>query len=174
MNDIEISFAVLEPHFEAVRDVFSSYEVEPHIKMEKIHSVKMIIDPAIRDVERHHAACRDDGSMILFSPQAAFLNLETLVAIIAHEFGHAADHLYPGCWLITKNGRGENEATWIGDCDSKYHRKYRNLWHQRNRDQIEWSADAIASKVVGKRITYCGPCLLQCFSGGIERPEGLR
>lgn len=173
VDDLELAAAVLEPHFDAVRDVFAEFRPDGGVPLSKIKKVKLIVDPAIRNSPRHYAACRTDGKYILLAPQAADLPLEQLVAIISHEFGHAADFNYPGKWL-TPN-RGDEEAIWVGDHeDSKQLRKWFKLWNQRSDDQIEMAADSIAYTVTGMPISYCGPCMLQCFSGTRSRPRGLR
>ncbi len=52
--------------------------------------------------------------------------------------------------------------------------RIRNAWSSRTDDQTEWDADSIAYAVTGKKVQYCGRCLVQCFSGGRNRPAGLR
>jgi len=172
-DDLELAAAVLEPHFDAVRDVFAEYRPNGGNPLKKLCKVQLIVDEAVRDSPRHYAACRTDGKYIILAPQAAELPLETLVAIITHEFGHAADFMYPGMWVSPD--RGDEEAIWIGDREpDKYTRKWFKLWNQRSDDQVEMAADSIAYTVTGMPITYCGPCMLQCFSGQKARPRGLR
>lgn len=182
--------AVLEPHFDAVRDVFVEFEPEPGVKLDALRQTRFVVDPDAHDSPRHFARCRDDGKLIKFAPEAAQLDLETLTAITAHEFGHAADFAYPGRWVATR----DKKARWIGEGGSWHYdrqgnaewrpergnqgklvRRYQQLWHERGDDQIEWSADSIAFAVTGIQVYYCGPCMLQCFdAAGAARPGGLR
>jgi hypothetical protein len=170
----EIAATVVAPHFEGVRDVFLSFSPEPDLRLQKLKKIKFVIDESMHDTPRHFAATRDDGLLMLFAPEIVDLDVETLVAIIAHEFGHALDFLYPARFYMPADGPAE--ATWIveRDLDTRAFRTWSKIWDKRNRDQIEWAADGIAEFMTGKHITYCGPCILQCFSGGIERPKGLR
>lgn len=167
--DEQVAFAVLEPHFDAVRDHYAEYEPEPGQPLSKVRRTRLVVDETIRDRPRRYAGCRDDGLLVVFAPQAVRLPLEQLVAMMAHELGHAADFLYPARWL---SRRGET-AVWVPE-DAPKQGKIRRLWSERTDDQIEWSADSIAYAVTGRSIQYCGCRLLQCFDGGIERPEGLR
>jgi hypothetical protein len=168
--DVEVAAAVLEPHFCAVRDAFVDFAPEGGRSMSRLKRTRMVVDPSIHDSQRHYAACRDDGLLIKIAPEAASLELENLVAILVHEFGHAADFAYPAQWIMVQRGQ---PAVWIGDRDDKPGRTWRRMWQERTDDQVEWSADAIGEAVTGLEIRYCGPCMLQCFSG-IERPAGLR
>jgi len=170
-NSDEVAAAVLEPHFDAVRDTFSEFEAESGVTLSKLKKVKMIVDPSVHDSPRHFAQCRDDGMLIKLAPQAAKLPWENLVAILLHEFGHAADFAYPAMWVTSFSN--SDPAVWVGMREDKYTRKWRNLWNVRNDDQVECSADAIAHAVAGISIKYCGPCMVQCFSGA-DRPGGLR
>lgn len=166
-TDYEIEASVLAPYFDAVRDKFVSYD---GASLKKLKKTKFLLEPSVHDSERHYAACREDGGLILFSPEVVHLEEESVVAIIAHEFGHAADFCYPAQWLVHYESR---PAMWIGRGDTEGHRKWRKLWNKRNADQIEKAADDIAWAVLGKRITYCGSCYIQCFTGR-DRPKGLR
>ncbi len=175
LTDDEMVTSVLAPHFCAVQDVVAAHEVEPGFCLEKAKKVRFVIDPEIHDKPRHFAATRDDGVLMLFAPQIIDLPFDTLVAILAHEFGHALDFLYPGRWYSRSDGPGE--AFWIAerDMDTKAFRSWRKVWETRRRDHVEWAADGIALSVTGKEITYSGNCLLQTFSGiGSDRPKGLR
>lgn len=167
----EVAAAVLEPHFDAVRDTFVEYAPESGQSLSKLKRTRMIVDPSVHDTPRHFARCRTDGLLIQIAPEAADLPLEKLVAVLVHEFGHAADFAYPGNWITPE--RAGAEAIWIGDRSDKPARKWRRLWVDRPDDQVEWAADAIAETVTGLKVTYCGPCMVQCFSG-IERPARLR
>ena len=196
VDEDEIAHTVLQPHFDAVRDEFAAFEVAPGVPLGRLRRVRYVITSEARSSERHFAATLDTGMSMIFAPQIVDLPVETLVAILAHEFGHAADFAYPACWTWPKNAPGA--AMWVGESDharaaawrftfGKAGAKSRSggddkapsenwafAWHRRNRDQIEWAADAIATAVTGQAIGYCGPCMLQCFHGGMARPAGLR
>lgn len=169
--DDEAAAAILLPHFDAVRDTFSEFETEDG-RLEKIDRVKFLIDSDYHDSERHFAACRTDGKLIYFAPQIVKLKHESVVAIIAHELGHAADFLYPAHWMTALDGEAV-PAKWIGEPTSSTVLGWRRIWEERSPDQVEWAADAIAYRIIGKKIGYCGPCMIQCFSGK-PRPRGLR
>jgi hypothetical protein len=159
-DEVEVAAQVILPVYDAVRDVFAD-------EVPRVGSTKLVVTNEVRDSERHYAGCREDGSQILVAPEAANLSGEQLVAILAHELGHAADFLYPACWRF----RGRAPA----EFKEPKRKKLAALrsWHARSDDEVELMADAIAWAITGQKITYCGPCLVQCFSG-IERPRGLR
>lgn len=168
-DDVELAYAIIEPHFDAVRDHYAEFTpVGAGAPLEAVRRTKLIVDDTVRDSDRHYAACRDDGLLVVIAPQAARLPFEQMLAILCHEMGHATDFLYPGRWL----GRRGKRAEWVPDGAKKMAR-IRRLWSERNDDQVEFDADSIAQAVTGRRIEYCGPCLLQCFSGGVTRPPGL-
>jgi hypothetical protein len=169
VGESEIAATVLTPHFDAVRDVFAEHVVADGQPLSRLRRTRFIVDPSIRDDERHFAGCRQDGMLILLAPEAADLPINTLVAILAHEFGHAADFAYPARWWCERDA----PARWIADDSTKKARAWRKAWPHRNDDQMEWDADSIAHAVTGRPIGYCGPCYLQCF-GGEPRPKGLR
>jgi hypothetical protein len=169
-DDEEIAYTVIEPHFDAVRDTFADRIVAPSERMGLLRRTKLVVDrSSVRDSERHYAKCRDDGLLILMAPEAADLEVDTLVALICHEFGHAADFLYPGRWLW----RRDEAAIWLPG-DTKKMGSIRRAWAERTDDQVEWAADSIARAITGRTIGYCGECMVQCFSGGKSRPGGLR
>lgn len=174
LSSEEIAASVILPHFHAVQDVFSSYRPEPGFRLTRLQRVDFIIDPNLHDKPRHFAATRDDGRLMMFAPQIVDLDVHTFVAILMHEFGHATDFAYPGRWMMPPDG--PEKATWIceSDVDTKPFHKWRKIWEDRTRDQVEWAADGIAQSITGKSIGYCGDCVLQCFEGGIPRPKGLR
>jgi hypothetical protein len=172
---------VLAPYFNGARDTYVAFSPEPGMTLEKLAKTQFVVDAKNHNSGRHFASTRDDGMLMVFAPQLVQLPVETLIAILAHEFGHAADFAYPAHWLT--RGQPDDRAKWIGDpSETKQARKWRRLWYDQNdhsgrdgnRDRIEWRADAIAFTVTGNRLGYCGDCLLQCFNGGIERPPGLR
>lgn len=189
---------VLQPHFDAVRDVFSAYVPEgASSPLSKLARVRFIVSEEMHDSERHFAATRTDGALMIFAPQIVDLPLESLVAILGHEFGHAADMAYPGCWTWPFDHAGL--CHWIGDEPADRATAWRaafgsrsarsrnpgdddapaynwmRAWHDRSNDSVEWAADGICEAVTGRRPRYCGPCLIQSFGAcGIERPAGLR
>lgn len=171
LENSEVAASIITPHFDAVRDVFAEFCPAPAEPLDKLFRCRLVIDPAMHDTPRHYAACRDDGMQVLVAPEAADLPSGTLIAILVHELGHAADFAYPGRWLFTSRSE---PAQWIVEPGSKIGHKARKLWHDRDDDQIEWTADAVALAVTGKKIGYCGRCMIQCFEGGIPRPRGLR
>jgi hypothetical protein len=165
----QLAFAVLEPQYAAVRDHYAAFVVEPGVTLERVRKTRLLVDESVRDSDRHYAACRDDGLLVVLAPQAARLPFDELLAILCHELGHAVDFLYPGRWS-TERGRA---AVWIPD-GAKRMGRHRRLWHERSDDQVEWAADSIAEAVTGRRIRYCGCRMIQCFQGGVDRPPGLR
>jgi hypothetical protein len=165
----EMSATVLAPYFDAVRDVFAAYEPQAGERLTKLEQTRFVVEPEMHDSERHFAGCRQDGLLILLAPESIELPEETLVAVLAHEFGHAADYAYPARWLPERDA----PACWLNDLSTKEAKRWRKAWPDRSDDQVEWAADSIAQAVTGRKIGYCGPCHLQCWSGG-PRPAGLR
>lgn len=189
MDRLELAAFMLEPHFDAVRDCFVEFEPEPGEALIKLRRTRLVVDDSVRTSERHYAACRDDGLLIKIAPEATSLDARTLTAIIAHEFGHAADFAYPGRWLAFQDEPAiwlSEGGAWVRDrhgdmqwnpetgAEAKQVRKWQRMWHRRSDAQVEWAADSIAYAVTGHKIGYCGPCMIQCFSGGRPRPESLR
>ena len=117
----EVAAAELAPHFDATKDAFVSFEPEPEdlpgMCLDKLQRTRMVVDPSVRDTERHFARCRDDGLLIELAPECVELPFEQLVAVLAHEMGHAADFAYPGCWVNPGGAKGE--AVWIGHLKTK-------------------------------------------------------
>jgi hypothetical protein len=182
IDALEVAASILQPHFDAVRDVFAAHVVDlsharllraDSTRLSKAGKVRFVIDPSAHDTARHFAATRDDGLQMYFAPEFVDLPVETVTAILAHEFGHACDFLYPGHWLMPAHGPGK--AQWIGPPGaSREAHKWLKLWRARPRDQVEWAADGIAQAVTGKSLGYSGDCMLQTFRGGVPRPKGLR
>jgi hypothetical protein len=170
---VELAASVVQPHFDAVRDVFLEHTPAPGETLGMLARTRFEIDTEIHDSRRHFAATRDDGLLMMFAPGIVDLDLETLAAILAHEFGHATDFLYPARWLTPMDGPGK--AAWIPvGTPPKLSARWSKLWKDRTRDQVEWAADGIGEAVTGKPIRYCGNLLLQCFTGTKERPRWLR
>jgi hypothetical protein len=162
---------IVTPSFDAVRDLYC----EAHERLEGAKDMSVVdlrINQAMHDTERHFAACYTTGKRIELAPEAADLPLETLAAILAHEFGHASDFLHPGRWEFIAR---DKPARWVdADPSSGTAKAMHKRWLERNDDEVEWWADAIAYAITGRHIGYCGPCLLQCFDRGVLRPRGLR
>lgn len=167
-----IAAAILQPHFDAVRDIFVGYHKRHGGLADKLRKTRLRVDKSVHDTRRHFMATRDDGSEVLAAPEAADLPIETITAIDAHEFGHVDDFVHPARWLFVSQ---QEPAIWLpDDLPDKKRVKLERQWLERGDDEIEWTADAIAFAVTGKRIGYCGRCVLQCLKGGIPRPRGLR
>lgn len=183
MKDEELAAVILQPHFDAVRDEFIRYSPSPGVTLDRLRKTHLLVDEGVHNKPRHFAACRDDGLQILCAPKIVVaVDVEQMVAILAHEFGHASDMAYPGQWVVVRPGTGHQKAIWIGDSTDRHAVQWRErLWHERTRDVIEWTADAIAELVTGRTIHYCGDCVLQCFAPvegaplrHAHRPKGLR
>lgn len=122
----------------------------------KIARVKVVVGLGFDDLHaggRHLAATRGDGKAMTLSPNLGALDPGTRLAITAHEFGHAADFLYPGRWL---------EDGSLEPCMKR--------WRARDKDAIERAADQIAEAVMGRTISYAGPKNLQTFAEDAVRP----
>ena len=136
----------------------------------------------VHDTPRHFAGCRDDGKLVVAAPQLADLPIDNVVAVFSHELGHAVDFLYPTRFQLVIEELREFPGDWdvdiqrrpTADLDAKTLRAVMDQWKNRDEEQIEQLADAIAELVVKKPVTYAGPCLLQTFAGGEPRPVGLR
>ena len=136
-----------------------------------VKKVEFFVAPEMHDTERHFAACSENGKKILCAPELAELDYSFVIGIMAHEFGHATDFLYPVEFFLGKEGverrsrASESETQWI---------RWTKTWEKRSYDVVEKTADGIAEKVLGMPIGYAGPCKLQNFRTGEARPQGLR
>ncbi len=160
------AYQVLEPYFNAVRDDYLA------AGLKKVKRVKLFVAPAMHDSERHFGACKDDGSRILLAPELADVSDRVMLAIMAHEFAHATDFLYPGEFVLGKGGPALRRAE--REVEEKQWSKWLKAWHQRGADVIELTADAIAERVMGVSYGYQGPCHIQSFDATRARPMGLR
>ncbi len=163
----EEAHMILEPYFEAVRERYLE------AGLDRCSGVRLVIDAAMHDSARHFAACHDDGKVIRLAPELAELPEDTVLAITAHELGHAADFLYPGEFAL---GREDEPALRRSPESMKakhWHRWLRD-WGARDGDLVELTADAIAHYALGVRYGYRGPCLIQSFGATRLRPVGLR
>ena len=137
----------------------------------RCNEVKLWCASWIHDTERHFAACTHDGDEIYCAPEMADLPEGVVLAIFAHEFGHAVDFLYPAQFGLGRDGVVRRNFERVSD---KQVRAWTRGWRARDDDAVERTADAIAQHVLGTTIGYCGPCQLQCFNQGVRRPAGLR
>jgi hypothetical protein len=163
----EEAHLILSPYFEVVRDRYVDAGLEHCAR------VRLVVDPKMHDTARHFAACQDDGKVILLAPELAELPEDAVLAICAHELGHAADFLYPGQFAM----RGDDEPAAWRDPESmkpKHWHRWLRDWEARDADLVELSADAIAHFAMGVRYGYRGPCLIQTFGVVSPRPVGLR
>jgi hypothetical protein len=159
---------LLDPFIDEVRRGYLAFGLG------KIERVKVKISEEARDGLRHFAMCRTDGGLIVLSPDVIGLPVATAQGIIAHEFGHAADYLYPGAFqraafgkaVFHEYGQRSNDGVPQGVADR---------WRARTDDEIELDADAIAETVLKVKIGYAGPCMLETIGAGVRpRPPGLR
>ena len=163
---LDEALAVLEPYFDAVKDRYLDQGFE------RVSRTRLYCAPWVRDSPRHFAACREDGRAIIAAPELAELSQEIVVAIKAHELGHAVDFLYPGEFWLGRDGgiRRQN----LDEVDDTQRARVLRAWESRDAHLVEVTADRIAEHVMGEPIGYVGPCSLQCFSRGKARPQSLR
>jgi hypothetical protein len=172
---VEEAYAILEPYFLAVQERFVAEGAG------RTGDVQLEVAPWAHDAPRHFAATATTGSPVVVAPELAELPEETVLAILAHEFGHAVDYLYPGEYVLVDDGELElvrlppTPAHDLGGQrgEQAYLARMRR-WEHRDDDTVERTADAIAEYFTGHAIGYCGPCSLQCFDRGVSRPKGLR
>ena len=161
----EEALVVLEPYFISVQERFVAQGLE------RCARTRLWCAEWIHDTERHFAACSDDGLNIYAAPELADLPDNTVLAILAHEFGHSADFLYPAQFVRGRQGTTRRNFEAVSD---KQVRAWMKGWRGRDDDAVEFAADHIAEYVLGVPIGYTGPCMLQCFNRGTARPAGLR
>ncbi len=162
----EEAYVVLEPYFEVIRDEYLAQGFK------KCKRTRLFIAPAMHDSPRHFGACKDDGSAILLAPELADVADTVMLAIMAHEFGHATDFLYPGEFVLGRSGPAGRRIK--SDVEEKQWSKWLKAWHHRDEDVVERTADAIAERVMGVPYGYQGPCWIQSFDAARARPMGLR
>lgn len=176
-TDCELALVILEPYFEAARERFLEFSEARGLESKKLARTRLECGLDMHDTPRHFAGAAEDGSRIRVAPQIVDLPEDTVAAILAHEFGHILDHLNPGRFVLQAD---EESLLFIGDIEEDVQRadKVRlariRQWRSRNEHSVELVADLIAAEVIGKRIGYSGPCLLQGFGRGIPRPASLR
>jgi len=162
---VEDAYGILLPFAEEVRELYLD------AGFVAVKKVEFTVSRAMHDTARHFAACETSGRRILVAPELAELDHPFVVGILAHEFGHAVDFLYPVEFALGRGGvvrrrrASESDTQWV---------RWTKAWEQRSDDVVEQTADGIAEKVWGAPIGYAGPCLLQNFQIGQRRPVGLR
>jgi len=163
----EKALLILEPYFLAMQETFVG------AGLDAAKRVQLYVAPSMHDSPRHFAGTRDDGIVVMLAPEMVELPENTVAAIIAHEFGHAADFLYPGEFALgpERVAMRRNRSAFDGD---DHWARWVKEWEKRDDDVVEFVADAIAEMVTGRRIGYTGPCKLQAFDRGKARPQGLR
>lgn len=145
----------------------------------RVKRVRLFVTEEVRDNRRHFAACRTDGLEMLVAPELVLLDVDSAAAVIAHEFGHAVDFLYPGRFLLVDGKLHEwTHPDWSKGAAEPHARFAQNRvrqWTSRSSDAVERTADAIAEHAMGRPISYGGDCMIQTFDHGIRpRPAGLR
>ncbi len=166
---LDEAFVVIEPYFEAVRERYVA------TGLDRCSRVRLFCAGHLHDTPRHFAACRDDGLIIMVAPELAAAEImeDTILAVMAHELGHATDFLYPGEFAFG----GDDAPAIRRDSDSmkrKHWLSWQRSWEERDDDLVERTADAISHYALGFRYGYAGPCMLQSFDSARARPYGLR
>lgn len=161
----EQALAILEPIWAAICVIFAANSFPEPAKC------RVEIDVNAHDSCRHFAATRVDGALMIVAPELADMPPETAEAILAHEAGHIVDFCHPGRFWFR---RGKLED--VAPLPQKGRQKILNLWAGRSDDEVEHVGDAIAERVMQRRIGYIGRpgCLIQTWDRGKKRPEGLR
>lgn len=157
--------SILEPYFVAAQEVFVAFGYD------KCAKVRFSVSSAMHDSPRHFAACSGDGARIICAPELAELPEHFVIGIMFHELGHAADLSMPGYHYFGANGITLRRRDSYSDHEW---RKIVRAWDERDYDTVERTADSIANMVSGLSIGYAGPCQLQTFEAGEDRPTGLR
>lgn len=161
------------------REALTSYFSETKLLfvecgLTKLRKVDLVVDGSVRDSGRHYAACREDGRVILVSPAMADLPHDSVAAIFAHEFGHAADFSYPARFLVADGELVQRSGTSAAGIDDRWAYNQSKQWVERPDDAVELTADLIAEWVTGRQIRYSGSRCVQTYGAGVSpRPEGL-
>jgi hypothetical protein len=168
---------IIEPYFLAVQELFIAHEMAS-LGQSKLRKTRIECSIDAADTARHFAGCDETGKLIVFAPQLVELQEETVLGILAHEFGHALDFAYPGQYSLDDEAvlsYRPNAPEPSTDARSAQARTAGlRQWRARDPDTVERTADEIAKHVTGRHIGYLGPCLLQTLDEGRVRPLGLR
>jgi hypothetical protein len=176
-HDREVALAILEPYFEAAREVYLDFASARGLDLRGLKKLRLECDPDMHDTPRHFAGAAQDGSVIVLAPQLVDLPEDTVAAIIAHEFGHILDFLNPGHFVSDMEAQA---LVLLRESDADEQRAAKNRlarvrqWEARDEHSVELTADLIAQAAIGQRIGYSGPCMLQGFGRGVSRPAKLR
>lgn len=170
----EAALEVLIPTIEEVAALFVT-----GAGLERLYGIEVEVSAKDGGEGRNFAACRTDGRLLVFSPDLLALPPETVYGIVLHEFGHAADFLYPAQWVPIAGGKvrlADVSSRGVPAGESPVPTSWLRDWEARDSDEVERAADRIAESVSGIRIGYGGPCLLQTVARGAMRPRppGLR
>lgn len=174
----EPAYVVLEPYFEASKESFLVFCEERGLGS-AVKKTRFEVSSVVRDSDRHFAATTTDGKQIVAAPELADCTEDIVIGIMAHEFGHVVDHLYPARFFLE-----DDESSLIFFGDDKYdpedprtaqQRVARmRRWENRSDYEVERTADLIVEQAIGHPIGYVGPCMLQSLSRGAPRPKKLR
>lgn len=166
--------AILEPYFFAAREEFHKFCVDQKLGNE-VRRTRFECEGVVHDTPRHFAGTTLDGRLVVAALELADLPEDTVAAIFAHEFGHVVDHLYPG-----RFGLAREELVFYREVDLQNEKAGKarvaraKQWEGRSADEVELTADLLVERVLGHRVGYSGPCMLQGFNRGMRRPRGLR
>jgi len=161
---LDEAHGILLPFFDSVRKEY----VE---EFPLVRKVELYVARDAHDTPRHFAGCSETGKKIVVAPEMVELPYPFVLGILAHELGHAVDFLYPGEFVLGREGVIRRERAAV--TDGQWTRWFK-AWERRDDDVVEQTADQIAERVWGMPIGYAGPCKLQNFRTGEARPQGLR
>jgi hypothetical protein len=172
---LEEAKAILEPYFIVAQERF----VEA--RFTRVRRTSFKVTGRMHDSARHFAGTREDGLVVEVAPEMVEIGEEFVIAIMAHELGHATDFLYPGEFvlghdeeLVRRRRPGLVTDEVEDDPEAKQWKRWHRMWLKRDAYVVEKTADRIAEFVYEKPIGYTGPCLLETFEGGVPRPTELR
>jgi hypothetical protein len=170
----EVAYAILEPYFEATREAYLAFAQGLPLPTSALKKVRMECREEMHDTPRHFAGASEDGSLIAVAPQMVDLPEDTVAAIFAHEFGHVLDFLNPAYFSCDTEEQILLRVPLAGSREDKSRIAQMRQWRSRDEHTVELTADLIAEQVIGVRIGYSGPCMLQGFGRGVSRPRDLR
>lgn len=170
----DAAYAILEPYFKAAKELYIEFSDLRGLDVRGMKRVTLECTPEMHDTPRHFAGASQDGKRIALAPQMVQLPEDTVAAILAHEFGHITDFLNPGLFMCDAEERLIYLPSEEGERGDRARVARMRQWDRRDDHTIEVTADLLAEVVVGSRIGYSGPCMLQGFQSGEPRPAHLR